>query len=585
MTGDPAVTSMLAVNLDLKTSPASLTVQRWLRRLSVGPFFRWRFSGFSPQQILNRPIDLHLADAKLAHEFYHGRFPLAGRIVQTGSISPFLVVPPTREWQNALHDFSWLRHMEAAETELANAHARSLLSDWIDICGKRIHGNAWDGAVTAGRIISWLTYSKILYDNGNASFRKRFLRSLGLQVRYLRTAVKTMEMNEHRLLGYVALTMASLSLPISPRVAKRTTSHLERELQRQILPDGGHISRNPATLLMLLSHLIALRHCFAQSGEEMPEVLHAAVERMLPALRFFQHRDQSLANFNGVGPLLSDRLDIILQSDETAGTPFSHAPHSGYQRLATGGTTVLVDTGKTPNGTLSQTANAGCLSFEMSSGIKKYVVNCGVDPYGPEDFRFFGRLTAAHSTATLNDTSSCRFRRHGKADSTISSGPSKVVTKRLQREDQSGFIALHDGYAKNFNVLHQRTMMLSNDGMVLEGADSFLRANKGQPFKAAKNIATIRFHLHPDVEVSRREDGALRLEVMGADSWSFKTDASLHLEDSVYFGGLRGPAKTRQIVITCDIADNNEIYWAFERLTPITINAIQAPMEFEIDEI
>nr|WP_246708117.1 heparinase II/III family protein [Bartonella sp. HY038] len=585
MTGDPAVTSMLADNLDFKTSTASIAVQRWARRLSVGPFFRWRFSGFSPQQILNRPIDLHLADPYLAHEFYHGRFPLAGRIVQTGSISPFVVVPPTREWQNALHDFSWLRHMAAAETELANAHARSLLGDWIDICGKRIHGNVWDGAVTAGRIISWLTHSDILYESGNTAFKKRFLRSLGLQVRYLRTAVKTMDLNEHRLLAHIALTFAALALPVSQRVAKRTTRNLERELQKQILPDGGHISRNPAILLMLLSHLIALRHCFAQSDIEVPEVLHAAVERMLPALRFFQHRDQSLGNFNGVGPTLSDRLDIILQSDETAGNPFSHAPHSGYQRLAAGGTTVLADTGKAPSGAISKTANAGCLSFEMSSGIKKFVVNCGVDPYGPEEFRFSGRLTAAHSTATINDTSSCRFRKNGRVDSAITAGPSKVVVKRLEQDGQSGFIALHDGYARSFNVLHQRTMMLSDDGMVLEGADSFLKANKAHPFKTAKNIATIRFHLHPDVEVSRSESGALRLEVMGADSWSFQTDAPLHLEDSIYFCGLKGPTKTRQIVISCDIANANEVYWAFQRLSPIAKSQSNLSLDFAVDDI
>lgn len=576
---------MATVNSNQKAFPALMGVQRWLRRLSAGPFFRWRFSGFRPQQILSRPIDLHLADANLAHELYHGRFPLAGRIVQTGSISPFLVIPPTREWQNALHDFGWLRHMAAAQTELANAHARSLLNDWIDICSKRIHGNVWDGAVTAGRIISWLTYSDILYEGGNSAFKKRFLRSLGLQVRYLRTVVKTMDGNEYRLLAYIALTMASLALPVSPRVMKRTISHLERELQRQILPDGGHMSRNPSILLMLLSHLIALRQCFVQTSGGVPDVLHSAVERMLPALRFFQHRDQSLANFNGVGPILSDRIDLVLQSDETVGAPFSYAPYSGYQSLVKGSTTVIADTGKALKGIISQTANAGCLSFEMSSGVNKFIVNCGVDPYGPEDFRFFGRITAAHSTVTLNDISSCRFRRHGKADSTIAAGPSKVIVKRLEQDGQSGFIALHDGYARNFNVLHQRTMMLSDDGMMLQGADSFLRANKRQAFKGAKNIATIRFHLHPDVEVSQSEEGALRLEIIGTQSWRFNVDAPIQMEDSIYFCALRGPIKTRQIVVSCDITKRNEVYWTFERVTLNIKKHTNAPIEFKIDGI
>ena len=157
------------VDQQYKTSPAIYAAMRLLRRLCVGPLFRWRFSGFRPQRILAEPVDLHLADPEMAHEFYHGRFALAGRIVQTGSISPFAIEPPTPAWEAALNDFSWLRHLDAARTPLANAHARSLLNDWLEQSGKHVKGPAWYPDVAARRLISWLCHARMLLDGANGS--------------------------------------------------------------------------------------------------------------------------------------------------------------------------------------------------------------------------------------------------------------------------------------------------------------------------------------------------------------------------------------------------------------------------------
>ena len=42
---------------------------------------------------------------------------------------------------------------------------------------------------------------------------------------------------------------------------------LVAELERQVLPDGGHISRNPWVLVELLLDLLPLRRCFAARGQ------------------------------------------------------------------------------------------------------------------------------------------------------------------------------------------------------------------------------------------------------------------------------------------------------------------------------
>ena len=138
-------------------------------------------------------------------------------------------------------------------------------------------------------------------------------------------------------------------------------------------------------VLELLADLLPLRQTYANQAEAPPAALIGAVERMLPALRFFRHQDGSLARFNGMGATIHDRIAAILRHDDTAGAPLLHAPHSGYERLAMGGTTVIADTGAAAAGRRSRNAaHAGCLSFELSSGRQHFIVNCGVDTYGAE---------------------------------------------------------------------------------------------------------------------------------------------------------------------------------------------------------
>jgi len=584
-----SIAQHFAYKLHLREFSLKALFSRFMRKAAAWPVLRWRFSGRAPQTILYTPFDLHLADPQLAHEFYHGRFPLSGRVVQAGSLSPFLVKPPSREWDDALHDFGWLSHMAAARTELADAYARSLTRDWIEQEGSAREGHAWAAVIAARRLAVWLAHSDMLFERAPAAFQKLFLKAVGGHMRYLRVAFAGEKDDAARLVIAAALAMAELSSPIVRsetrrlRAQMRASRRLEAELERQILPDGGHISRNPAVLLDLLIYLIPLREAYQSLLQTPPPFLIVAVDRMLPALRFFRHRDGALANFNGVGPMLAQRLDIVLDADETPGLPLTHASHSGYQRLAGGDTVIIADTGRSFAKNLTETANAGCLSFEMSSGGQRFIVNCGIDPFGPAEYRFFGRLTAAHSTAVIEDTSSCSFADSDNPRSRFTAVMPDVEAARIEEEDIQGFIAAHDGYKNNFNLMHERALTLNSRGTVLQGCDRFYKAGaKKSLFGKApladgdrRNIA-IRFHIHPNIRVKHEgvehdaetgiERDIIRLSGDGG-SWLFFADVPVRLEDSIYFSGLSGSAATQQLVLnfTADAETETNIQWSFRR--------------------
>src|SRR6202008_3910100 len=354
------------------------------------------------------PHDLRTADATRAAEIYAGRFVFAGKIVTCHGRSIFDLEPPSEDWEVALLGFGWLRHLRAADTALTRANARSLVDDWIsNPLHKRPVGRRAD--VLARRVISLLSQAPLVLGDTDGKFYRRYLRGLTREIRFLRYTMLDIPDGVPRLQVLIALCYASLCLANQARHIRSATRKLSDELQRQILPDGGHISRNPGALIELLIDLLPLRQTFAARNIAPPPALLNAIDRMMPMLRFFRHGDGTIALFNGMSGTPSDLLATLLAYDDALGTPMAGMPHSGFQRLDGGAMTVIMDTGMPHPANVSHEAHAGCLSFELSSGPNRIVINCGMPSNGRDNWRAFARGTAAHSTLTYHDTSSCRF--------------------------------------------------------------------------------------------------------------------------------------------------------------------------------
>ena len=131
----------------------------------------------------------------------------------------------------------------------------------------------------------------------------------------------------------IALTYAALCIAGQARHIKSATDRLGDELEQQILPDGGHVSRNPGAIIEVLLDLLPLGQAFASRNIAPPPALLNAIDRMMPMLRFFRHSDGTFAHFNGMGATPADLLLTLSRLDEIRGAPLSNAPHSAYQRL------------------------------------------------------------------------------------------------------------------------------------------------------------------------------------------------------------------------------------------------------------
>jgi uncharacterized heparinase superfamily protein len=519
-------------------------------------------------RLIIAPHDLRTADATRAAEIYAGRFVFAGKIVTCHGRSIFDLEPPSEDWEVALLGFGWLRHLRAADTALTRANARSLVEDWISNPHKRAVGRRPD--VLARRVISLLSQAPMVLGDTDGKFYRRYLRGLTREIRYLRYSTLDIPDGVPRLQVLIALCYASLCLANQARHIRTATRKLSDELQRQILPDGGHVSRNPGALIDLLIDLLPLRQTFAARNVAPPPPLLNAIDRMMPMLRFFRHGDGSFALFNGMSAAPSDLLATLLAYDDTHGAPMASMPHNGFQRLDAGAMTVIMDTGPPPPPSLSHDAHAGCLSFEMSAGPNRIVINCGMPTTGRDSWRPFARSTLAHSTLACHDTSSCQFvelsaMKRLLRGAPITGGPTRVDNYREAAAGGVLLTATHDGYLPRFGVIHRRVLMMAQDGLRLDGEDTLSPAPGGR-IKGETDYA-LRFHLHPSVKASRLSDGrGVMLVLANRDVWTFETlDDKVELEDSVFLAGNDGPRRTSQIVVRQDSRNAPSIRWSFVR--------------------
>jgi uncharacterized heparinase superfamily protein len=552
-----------------------------MARVSGGSVAVTRLWPGRTDRLIIAPHDLRTADATRAAEIYAGRFVFAGKIVTCHGRSIFDLEPPSEDWEVALLGFGWLRHLRAADTALTRANARSLVDDWIsNPLHRRPVGRRAD--VMARRVMSLLSQAPLVLGDTDGKFYRRYLRGLSREIRYLRYSMLDIPDGVPRLQVLIALCYASLCLANQARHIRTATRKLSDELARQILPDGGHISRNPGALIELLIDLLPLRQTFAARNVAPPPALLNAIDRMMPMLRFFRHGDGSFALFNGMSSAPSDLLATLLAYDDSHGTPMANMPHTGFQRLEAGTMTVIMDTGPPPPASVSHDAHAGCLSFELSSGPSRIVINCGMPSTGRDSWRPFARSTLAHSTLACHDTSSCQFvelsamKRLLKGAPVIS-GPTNVESYREAVANGVLLTASHNGYLARFGVVHRRVLMVAQDGSRIDGEDTLSPA-PGARIKGTETDYALRFHLHPSVKASRLSDGrGVMLVLPSRDVWTFEAlDDKVEVEDSVFLAGNDGPRRTAQIVVRQDSRNAPSVRWSFVRSAAAAVPATPA---------
>lgn len=556
-----------------RTRVMRLALNQARRRSVAGilgsPLLRWRYGAPVAEALAMVPQELRPADPSFAEEVALGYFGLARTSAFIGEGTPFDITPPSEAWARELHGFGWLRGLAAASNEAATARARFFVKEWIGY-GEARHNVAWLPEVVGRRIISWLCNASLLLDNVDQAVFDRTADSLVDQLVSLSAAWGSAPEGYPRLEALLGVVYGDFCILGHERHLAASESKLATELARQILPDGGHISRNADVLLQLLLDLLPLRQCYLARTRPFPAGIDAAMSRMSRMLRFMRLGDGTLARFNGVGDASIAELSAVLAYDHSSEPLPQEAPQSRYVRLARGGLVLVADTGTAPPMELAACAHAGMLSFELSAGSDAIFVNLGSPRALEAQYGDVARSTASHTTLTLGDRSSGRLLRDERLARLVGGAPVRTsgsVSASLSAEAEGLVLtASHEGYAAAYGLIHARRIRMTNDGSVVEGSDRLsgpgraaLRLSRDVPF-------AIRFHLHPRCTCEPAGGGDIVIRPPGGDAWRFAVHgAEPSVEPSRFFADPSGAVKTRQIVLRGACWGETEVVWRLLR--------------------
>ena len=526
--------------------------------------------GRAPEALARSFRDLWPGDAARGAALLRGEFEVAGTALTLEPAAEDVTGPQGWDaasgpitWRASAHAFAWLRDLRALGTDAARLRARDLTEDWL------LRGSTQDLAlapqVAAARISAWLGHWDFLAATAEDGFRKRLLLRLAQDARGVVLSLPAEAAHRGALVTLKGALAAAVALEEEGWLTK-VLKYLPDELGRQFNSDGGHVERSPLQQLLAYQDLIEIRNLITGAGLNAPPQLGHVLDRAGLALRMLRHGDGALALFNGSREETAALLDLVLTQGQSRGRAPMALELTGFHRLQAQRTLVLMDCGAPPAGRGRDIANglplgadrfahAGTLSFEMSVGRERLIVNCGAAPAAEEEWRDALRSTAAHSTLVLADTNSSELKNEG-----LGRRPERVTADRVEHNGQFWLDAAHDGWKRPYGVVHRRRLYLAANGEDLRGED-LLELSEGAevpPF-------VVRFHLHPGVDASLQQDeSGVLLRLPSGQGWRLRAmGCRVELEESIYLGA--EPRRTSQVAL---LAENGvtALQWAITRI-------------------
>ncbi len=408
--------------------------------------------------------------------------PCARRASMTGPTTLELVgaertVASAGDWNRPdwpklwLYNAHYFDDLAASDADARAAWHRALVARWIAENPPGL-GNGWEPYPTSPRIVNWIRWGLSGHPLDAA-----VVQSLAVQARWLRRRLEVHLLGNHLWANAKALVFAGAFFAGAEADAWRAVglAILRREEGEQILADGGHFELSPMYHALILEDVLDL----VQLGRTFPDAVAAGdvarwretAARMLHWLRVMSHPDGEIAFFNDAATGVARSYAALAAYARSQGVPAPDEPladlvplpQSGYVRMAAGPAVAIVDVARIGPDYLPGHAHADTLSFELSLGGQRVLVNGGTSTYETGTQRLRERGTALHDTVTVDgeDSSevwgSFRVARRARPFD-VKWGRDEAVVLRVE--------AAHDGYWRlPGRVVHRRRWELRPQGL------------------------------------------------------------------------------------------------------------------------
>lgn len=404
-------------------------------------------------------------------------------------------------WLYNLHYFD---DLNSSHLSRKNQIHKKLIDDWIRYNPVGF-GNGWEPYPISLRIVNWIKW----HLNGN-ELEPAMMNSLAIQVRFLKEKLEYHILGNHLLANIKALIFSGLYFNGDEADAWLQMGELllGKELDEQILEDGGHFERSPMYHSIILEDFLDLVNLYNTYNRPVLVKLKNTIGKMLRWLVLMCHPDGQISLFNDAAfeiaaspselSKYAKRVDFI-DCEKNCDSRRSLSA-SGYVRIVNDTCLLIADVGDIGPDYLPGHAHADTLSFEMSIFGQRVFVDSGTSTYQISEQRNDERSTSAHNTLCLDHTNSSdvwRGFRVGKR--------ARVSRREMREENDCIFLsAEHDGYKYlSGKPIHRRTWRLYKKK--LEIIDDI--------FGNGQHHLEIFFHLHPLIKVIDAVGSMIKLQI------------------------------------------------------------------------
>ena len=173
--------------------------------------------------------------------------------------------------------------------------------------------------------------------------------------------------------------------------------------------------------------------------------------------------------------------------------------HAGYLVFRDKKISLAMDIGSSPNQNYTKDYQSGTLSFEIISNGQKLISNCGYHKNNNKKLNQISKSTATQSTLIIDDNSSCKFSKINKT-LLVTRGLKILKKESIFEKNYWKVNASHDGYLKNYNLIHQREIEFLPEQMIFIGIDKIIKKKTNNNYKF-----DIRFHVEPNIKLMKTQ--------------------------------------------------------------------------------
>jgi uncharacterized heparinase superfamily protein len=457
-----------------------LRVQRLALNRGLPLASRWLLSGPKPASATGWPAGFAPLDARVWRDWPGAAALRAGELTLLGvtrSLAPAdddgSADWPAADWEMADAPLLWRFHLYywdwawALESDSCYTTARAVFAAlW----------RSWHGAVTPGRGPAWHPYPAALRAWAFCGLYRALVSGspiegplraeLSAHAGFLTRNLETDVGGNHLIKNLKALVGLAVFFGDN-RLLTRTLGRLRRQLNVQVLPDGGHYERAPAYHCQVLGDLVDIARLLYAVGRDEQDGLHEKITAMRRWLGTVLAPGGDVPLLNDGFPVSRELLAELAPAPRPDG-PLQVLPDTGLALATAGGWQLLADIGPPCPRELPAHAHADTLSCLVHVDDAPLLIDTGTSTYAAGAVRDRERSTSAHNTLEVGHRDSTevwgafRAGRRARVHGVSARADSGCVTDSGQ--DTVTVEAAHDGYRSlPGRPLHHRRWALSAD--------------------------------------------------------------------------------------------------------------------------